>query len=85
MHYYVLAITMLVSSVSGIPFDSLRSRDTGLCGNIGNSCHVEGAACCTGQVGFAFCNVDDKKIEFQSCDINCGGESQGIIACTVPS
>lgn len=85
MRYYVLTITMLVSSVSAIPFDSLRSRDTGICGNIGNSCHAEDAACCTGQVGFAFCNVDDKMIEFQSCDINCGVGNQGIVVCTVPN
>lgn len=83
MHYKILAITIFIYSASAIPFDSLHSRDTGLCGKIGKSCDAENASCCKGQVGFAFCNVEDKTIEFQSCNIACVTK-ETIVDCGIP-
>jgi hypothetical protein len=83
MHYNIVAIAILVYSASAFPFDSLHSRDTGLCGSIGKSCDAENAICCDGKVGFAFCNVDDQMIEFQPCKITCI-MSNGIVDCGIP-
>jgi hypothetical protein len=81
MHFSVVAIIMLTPFISAIPFDSLRARDTGLCGSVGGSCQTSGAACCVEHTGFAFCDVDVQTVEFASCDFECA-ESQGLVSCT---
>jgi len=79
MHLSVVALIMLVSSISATPFGSLRARDSGICGSVGNSCKGDDAACCTGQLGFAFCNSEGI-VDFNDCDVACE-ETEDSVSC----
>jgi hypothetical protein len=83
MRYSIIAVIGIVSSVSAISLDSLRSRDYDYCDDIGGSCQGNWAVCCSEKTGFAFCNQDDNTIDFQPCKFGCG-LIRGIIDCTTP-
>lgn len=86
MHYIFVAIIVLISSVYAAPFDSIHSRDSGICGQIGSPCTGADITCCKEVKGFAFCNRQTKFVDFQPCKFDCGVISDsGVADCVVPS
>ena len=83
MHYSVIAIITLVSSVFAIPFDSFRPRDVGgFCSKVGDSCPLAetgNVECCEDALGFAHCS--GLMIQFVPCSTSCTIDQNGFVEC----